>query len=371
MKVTIQDLADHLGISKGTVSRALRGYADVSASTVARVQQAAKKLGYQPSAVAQGIKTGLARSVGLILLPKSRAASRPFLMQFINGISTSIAKQGYTLTVATAQSDAEMVELHRDLFVQRKVDGFILPRTMHDDPRIQILDQLKAPLVLYGQTENLTQYSWFDINQVECFRRATARLLAFGHRHLAFLGGDAPLFYNSLRRKGVELGIQEFEREEVQLQIFENITTVPDGLECAIRLLKSPQPPTGFLCALDLSALGVIRAIKQLELIPGEHISVIGYEGIPEGDFSEPGLTTFEVDQYEAGFQCGVKLMQLIHEKGAKVSGTLTMAVLLERGSDGPVRFTSTELATFIRNRKRLLSSQEKLHRMTEKSLRN
>ena len=102
MKITIQDLADHLGISKGTVSRALRGYADVSASTVARVQQAAKELGYQPSAVAQGIKTGLARSVGLILLPKSRAASRPFLMQFINGISTSIAKQGYTLTVATA-----------------------------------------------------------------------------------------------------------------------------------------------------------------------------------------------------------------------------------------------------------------------------
>ena len=292
-------------------------------------------------------------------------------MQFINGISTSIAKQGYTLTVATAQSDAEMVELHRDLFVQRKVDGFILPRTMHDDPRIQILDQLKAPLVLYGQTEDLTQYSWFDINQVECFRRATARLLAFGHRHLAFLGGDAQLFYNSLRKKGVELGIEEFDQEKVQLQIFENITTVPDGLECAMRLLRSPQPPTGFLCALDLAALGVIRATKQLELIPGEHISVIGYEGIPEGEFSEPGLTTFAVDQYEAGFQCGVKLMQLIHEKGAKVSGTLTMAVLLERGSDGPVRLNSSELATFIRSRKGLLSSQKTPHKMTEKSLRN
>ena len=264
-----------------------------------------------------------------------------------------------------------MLELHRDLFVQRKVDGFILPRTMHNDPRIQILDQLKAPLVLYGQTENLTQYSWFDINQVECFRRATTRLLDFGHRHLAFLGGDAPLFYNSLRRKGVEFSIREFDQEEVQLQVFENITTVADGLECALRLLQSSQPPTGFLCALDLSALGVIRAIKQLELIPGEHVSVIGYEGIPEGEFSEPSLTTFEVDQYEAGFQCGVKLMQLIHEKGAKVTGTLTMAALLERDSDGPVRFNSSELATFIRNRKRLLSSQEKLHRMTEKSLRN
>ena len=371
MKITIQDLADHLGISKGTVSRALRGYTDVSAATVERVQQAAKELGYQPSAVAQGIKTGLARSVGLILLSESSAASPPFLMQFINGISTSIAKQGYTLTVATAQSDTEMVELHRDLFVQRKVDGFILPRTTQNDTRIQILDQLKAPLVLYGQTENLTQYSWFDINQVECFRRATTRLLNFGHRHLAFLGGDAPLFYNSLRKKGVELGIQEFDQVEVQLQIFENITTLADGLGCALRLLKSAQPPTAFLCALDLSALGVIRATKQLELIPGEHISVIGYEGIPEGEFSEPGLTTFEVDQYEAGSQCGVKLMQLIHEKGAKVSGTLTMAVLLERGSDGPIRFNSGELATFIRNRRRLLSSQDTLQQMTEKSLRN
>ena len=115
----------------------------------------------------------------------------------------------------------------------------------------------------------------------------------------------------------------------------------------------------------------MIRAIKQLELIPGEHVSAIGYEGIPEGEFSEPSLTTFEVDQYEAGSQCGVKLMQLIHEKGAKVSGTLTMAVLLERGSDGPVHFNSVELATFIRNRRHITSSQGTLQQMKKKSLSN
>ena len=60
MKITIQDLANHLGISKGTVSRALRGYAERICLTAKRVQKAAKELGYQPSAVAQGIKTGLA-----------------------------------------------------------------------------------------------------------------------------------------------------------------------------------------------------------------------------------------------------------------------------------------------------------------------
>ena len=79
-KITIQNLADQLGISKGTVSRALHGYKDVSSTTLQRVKQAAKELGYQPSVVAQGIKTGLARSVGLVLLPESRIKSRPFLM---------------------------------------------------------------------------------------------------------------------------------------------------------------------------------------------------------------------------------------------------------------------------------------------------
>ncbi len=351
-KITIQNLADQLGISKGTVSRALHGYKDVSSTTLQRVKQAAKELGYQPSVVAQGIKTGLARSVGLVLLPESRIKSRPFLMQFINGISTAIAKHGYTLTVATAQSDQEMVDLHRNLFVQRKVDGFIIPRTMHSDPRIQVLDQLHAPFVLYGQTEKPLEYSWFDIDQITCFQWAATQMLDSGHSNLVFLGGDSQLFYNTLRRKGVELAIQQHPRRgEIQFKVLENITTVEEGFASARALLAPPEPPTVFLCALDFAALGVIQAIKQLDLLPGKHVSVIGYEGIPEGEFIEPTLTTFLVDQYEAGAQCGTKLMQLILEKEKEVSGTLKMPAFLERASAGPAHLSSAELAGLLSQR--------------------
>ena len=80
-------LKNELGLAKGTVSRALNGYPDISESTRQRVKHAAEVMGYSPLSHAQAIRTGVVRSIGLVLQTSEHDGHRPFLASFLAGIS--------------------------------------------------------------------------------------------------------------------------------------------------------------------------------------------------------------------------------------------------------------------------------------------
>ena len=151
-RVTINDLARELGLAKGTVSRALNGYPDISDATRLRVSRAAERMGYRPMAQAQAIRTGLSRALGLVLNAGPGNAHKPFLTDFLDGISRAASEAAWTLTVATAFDEADEVATMARLVDERKVDGFILPRTKIVDARIDLhgLVQGEAHSLLYG-----------------------------------------------------------------------------------------------------------------------------------------------------------------------------------------------------------------------------
>ena len=181
-RITISDLADKLGLTKGTVSRALNGYSDISERTRLRVKRAADELGYAPLAHAQAIRTGRARALGLVLQISEHDAHGPFLTAFLAGVTEAASREAWTLTVATAQSDAHMIETLDRLVSEHKADGFILPRTLIDDPRVRYLREAHVPFILWGRTGDDTGCAWFDILGEEAMRGAVQRLHALGHR---------------------------------------------------------------------------------------------------------------------------------------------------------------------------------------------
>jgi LacI family transcriptional regulator len=103
-RVTIKDVAEELAMAKSTVSRALNGYSDIAESTRLRVSKTAQRMGYQPMVQAQAIRTGLMRSVGLVLNVGGSSSHRPFLTNFIDGISQRASQENWTLTGPTAQN---------------------------------------------------------------------------------------------------------------------------------------------------------------------------------------------------------------------------------------------------------------------------
>ncbi len=347
-KVTIQDLSDHLKLSKSTVSRALNKYPDIAKSTQVRVASAARKMGYRPSNHAQAIKTGLVKSVGLVLNVAGENAHRPFLADFLNGISERLGEDEWTLVVATAQSDDHSLEVHSRLIAEQKVDGFILPRTKIYDARVDLLKSKGMPFVLYGRVSNTDQCPWFDVAGEHAMEKAVSRLQDFGHQRIAFIGGHADNNFEQLRRDGFRIGMAKSGLEVDEDLITEGAMSVEQGFREARNLLTLPTPPTAIVCALDRAALGTCRAATSLGLYVGRDISVIGYDGIPEGAYSTPPLTTFSVDSKHAGTRLADIIFKVIRGADAESFRELADARLIERQSDGPLTKSPKEICALV-----------------------
>ncbi|MGV6811004.1 MAG: LacI family DNA-binding transcriptional regulator [Brevirhabdus sp.] len=348
-RTTIQDVADALGMSKGTVSRALNNYTDISEQTRLRVKRMAESMGYRPMAQAQAIRTGRARSIGLVLSVDEDNAQKPFLTDFLDGVCQAASAEHWTLTVATATSEQDGVDTMRRLIEERKADGFILPRTKTDDRRIDLCRSASVPFVLYGRTGDPSGCAWYDVRGEDAIRDAVVRLARQGHTRIAFINGGVSYHYAPLRLEGYRAGMASVGLNIDRALIREGATTAEAGEKAALEVLRLDTPPTAIVCALDAAALGVFAAIKRVGLDIGTDISVIAYDGIPEGGYSSPGLTTFAVDTRAAGRRLAEMLMARIRGTAPEALRELASATLLVRGSDGPPRKSPETLARNIR----------------------
>ncbi len=347
-RVTINALAEALGLTKGTVSRALNGYPDISDSTRRRVERMAQKMGYAPLAHAQAIRSGRVRALGLVLQVGEPDAQRPFLADFLAGVTTAASAERWSLTVATGATEAEALETMSRLIDERKADGFILPRTRTDDARIDLLRGAGVPFVLYGRTGDTEGCAWFDILGEDAMAQAVERLHALGHRRIGYVGGGAGFHYTRLRLEGFREACVRLGLADDGDLILSDAVTREAGARAGTALLSRPEPPTAIVCATDLAALGVCAAGAALGLAIGRDLSVISYDGVPEGAYAEPPLTTFEVDTREAGARLAALLIRRIRGEAPEDLRETAHARLLVRGSDGPPALTSTALAARI-----------------------
>ncbi len=338
-RVTISDVAASLGLTKGTVSRALNGYTDIAEATRARVAARAGRMGYSPLAHAQAIRTGRVRAIGLVLQLEEHDAQRPFLADFLQGITAAAGAEGWTLTVATAGSEADGRETYTRLIEDRKADGFILPRTRLDDPRVDLLLGAGTPFVMYGRTRDSRNRAWFDILGEAAMGEAVKRLAGFGHRRIAFINGLADYTYATLREEGFREGMADAELDVDEEMIIHGVATLAAGELAADALLSLDDPPTAVVCATDKAGLGVCRAAAARGLRLGRDLSVIAYDGVPESALAQPPLTTFEVDQVHAGARLASLLIRRCRGAAPDELRETALARLREGGTDGPPAF--------------------------------
>lgn len=335
-RVTINDVATALDLTKSTVSRAMNGYGDISQSTQNRVMKMARAMNYQPLSHAQAIKTGLTRSLGLVLQLSDHDAHRPFLAEFLAGVSAGASTEDYTLTVASADTLDALTTSFCDLKRDGKADGFILPRAMVKDPRVAFLQKNNIPFVLYGRPPDAKNCSWFDVRGEDAMRIAVQHLAELGHRRIGFINGGEIYAYAGLRLKGFLVGMQAAGLEAEAELVLGNAVTQDDGLAAAERLLDAALPPTAIVCAIDQVALGVYRAARARGLRIGTDLSVTGYDGLQTGLQAQPPLTTFSVDNKAAGARLATLLIRQIRGVPPTELRETTTATFRCGGSTGP-----------------------------------
>ncbi len=344
-RVTINHLAESLGLTKGTVSRALNDYPDISETTRLRVRKRAEVMGYRPLSQAQGIRTGRTRSIGLVFRTDLPNAQRPFIADFLAGVTRRASAEHWTLTVATAASEAELIDIHRRLIEERKADGFILPRTDANDARVELLRETRTPFVLYGRTTDLSHCAWFDIAGEDAMSTAVRRLYDLGHRRIGFVNGEARYNFSRIRRTAIVNALEAVGLPRDDALLSGTAMTHDAGRNATMDLLGQKRPPTAIIFATDLAAVGSYTAAKACGLTVGKDLSVISYDGIPEGAYADPGLTTFHVDNHHAGDRLAELLIRRVRGEPPETLRELAPAKLVARGSDGPPTLTSDQLA--------------------------
>ncbi len=291
--MNIKELAQKLDLSVTTTSRALNGHASVSKKTIEKVQNAAHLYGYAPSQMAKSLKSGRTNVIGLVFPVYASSRTPSFLSEFIVNLAAELDDMDYSLQVSVAQGGVSNALAWQKMVINKQVDAMILPRLEEDDARISWLKQRNIPFVAFGHPLEGADYPWLDLDNQQAYYEAVHHLYARGHRDIALLSGNKKYLLSKQRTAGYSRAITELNLPQKHYHISHHAMNEDGGAAGFNMLYAQENPPTGFICANDTQAAGLMYIAQQRGLQIGKDIGVIGYDDLTWTAYSQPALTTF------------------------------------------------------------------------------
>ncbi len=336
MAVSLKELAQAVGLSTSTVSRALNGYADVKPATRERVFQAARELGYQPNPTALRLVTGKTGCIGLVTSVLSGTTVDLIFSTLLAGIGKVLQPMNYYVVATAFPVGQDEMALFERFIGAGFVDGLILARTRADDPRIKLLLERNIPFVTYGRSETCTQHGWVDTDGERAMALATQRLVELGHRRIALINGWSAYYFAGMRRKGYE---QTLLKAGIPLdpELIRHCDLVmEDGYRAARELLTRPQRPTAIVCANDVLSQAALAAMRDLGLHPRRDVSLIGFGNAEISRMFGSQVTTVEHDTEAHGEELARLLLARMKGHDPVELNVLHGGMLCIRDTDGP-----------------------------------
>lgn len=327
--LTIKDIARFANVSQSTVSKALNNRPDVSEKTKKHVLEIAQHYHFTPNAFGKGLKRRITENVGVIFCRELQPLSgNPFYSRVLEGIEGEIAINNYNLILHLIPEDYknDLPKMVRE----RQVDGLILVGVLKQDFINGIVSK-NIPVVLVDPktlTENVSQV--LIDNEHGAFI-ATQYLIRLGHRRIGFISGDLERLSFKQRYDGY---IKSLKYSNVPFDS-ELVSTggLEQGYEHVKKLLDLPDKPTAIFAANDINAIYGYKAIKDLNLIVPDNISIIGFDDIELSKISSPPLTTIRVYKEELGSIAVRTLLKIINDEIEKATTTIVPIKLIERES--------------------------------------
>jgi LacI family transcriptional regulator len=294
---TIKDVARKAGVSLGTASRVLNGHRSVSAAMRERVEQAILDLGYRPDAVAQSMRRGATRTIGIVI----RDITVPVLASFVKAAQDVLQDAGYTLIVAGSEDRRERELEVLNAFSRRRIDGLIMTTSSERDPvLLKAREALRIPVVLFDR-ETPTNFDAVLLGHREGMRRALEHLLDLGHRRIALLTGSEAVRPSSERVLGYQDAFKArglaFDPELVRTQSF----TADFGYVETSALLGQRRPPTAIIAGGIAMMPGTLRAIRTHGLKVPDDVSLVAGSDSDLAELATPPITAVRWSYAELG----------------------------------------------------------------------
>lgn len=334
--MSIKQLAEYLGLSKSTVSRAINGYADVNPDTRKKVLEAAKEMGYKANPTAKRLASGKSRNVGIILPSNSRMFVSPAFSKVLAGASAFLSKYEYQLIVTTISDRQDEKQFYSDLISSGLVDGLFIVRTRQNDQRLVMLEEQNFPYVCHGYVEWFSSDLFIDVDNKQAFYQLTKRQIELGHQRIAFLDAPIELTLSQSRKQGYiqamdEAGLPVDSRWLLNGELDENSAMIMTK-----EVMSLAQRPTSILCADDTMALGTISACEELGYKPGVDIAIAGYGDYELSRYTKPSITSLKYDTHGVGEEIAKLMLNKLENKQFEIQNWYE-AEIVARQSDANV----------------------------------
>lgn len=314
---TIIDVAEHAGVSRGTVSRVLQGGHNVSPAAKEAVNAAIRKLGYVVNRAARSLVTQRAGSVAFLLSEtQDRLFDDPNFTTLLTGCTTALAEHDIPLVLITAGTEAERRRI-RPFLSTHHVDGVLLISSHRGNPMIEHLRQADLPFVCCGKPlGERGALSYVSSDDHEGARTMVRYLLESGRRRVATITGPQDTPGGLERLQGYREVLAEHGIAHDERLVAHGDYSRASGEAGMQQLLTAAPDLDAVFVASDLMADGALAAIKRAGLRVPEDIAVGGFDDSPVAPAAHPPLTTIRQPWDRISEMMVRQLLDQIHGEG-------------------------------------------------------
>ena len=309
MAVRMKDIAQDLGVSVMTVSKALRNHTDISEKTRDRVLARARKLGYQPNWIARSLVTRRTHMVGLVIPDMMHS----FFAEVAKGVTQKFQPLGYQIVISNSDENAELEESQIQLLLARAVDGLIIAsaQTSGKNRSFQSMRASKVPFVLIDRVPPGVDAHFVGVKNEEIGALATSHLIEQGCRRIAHIRGPA-ISTGNLRLQGYRRALAKAGLNQPPEYVVRGDHGDERGYVAMRQLLQLKKRPDGVFCFNDPVAAGAIQAILEAGLRVPDDVAVVGAGNVHYSDQLRVPLTTVDQSSLLTGEKAAEMLAKCI-----------------------------------------------------------
>jgi LacI family transcriptional regulator len=309
---TIRDVAKMAKVSISTVSVALRDGSQVTPETLKRITDAAEAVGYTPNSVAQSLKSGRSRLIGVVV----GSMQNPWFGDLMAGIEETALAHQHLVTLSETRMDLIRERAIIGALVGQRVGGIIISPHLPSAEHLQFLAKLKTPLVVIDHRIDGLNVDFVGIDNELAMAMLTSHLLRLGHRRIAHIAGLTGLWTAEQRKNGFRATLSAGGVEPDETLIVDGQYDGNVAYDQTMRLLTRPDRPTAIIAANSLMALGALQAINDLTFRCPEDISLASIDSVPWGSVIRPQLTVVVQPIAEMAHAATAFLMDRINTTG-------------------------------------------------------
>lgn len=335
--VSIKDIAKESRVSLTTVSLVMnRRDSRISEATRQRVLEAADRLGYLPSRLAQGLQSRRAGMLAILVPQLRHAFADVYFGELISAVHDRATRAGYRILLEVARPEFVSDGQHRELFDRDFVDGMLCLGTTNEDLYLSDFEDGERPVVLVNN-----YIDGLRLNSVRCDYRKAGRiaaeyLLEQGHRRIALIHGAGNVQTSVDFSRGVREALADAGQALLPEREADGMYTEEGGAIAAVDLVRRDGDPTAIVAGNDKMAIGAISGLKAMGRSVPRDVSVIGCDDIHSGAFIDPKLTTIHTPLYEIGMRACECLIDLIDGAAETVREVQPVSLTVRESVAGP-----------------------------------